>query len=1213
MKRIFNIVILLLALSPALVNAFGLGNLDLNSALNEPFDARIQLLSPTADELDSLKVNLADSEAFTRAKVDRPFILSKLKFELRRSVDDGPDYIRVYSQDSIREPFLNFLVEVSWSNGRLFREYTVLLDPPLYDPNARANEFKQSAKSSSSSTVTPIAKTDSNVVYGDAFEKFSNSGATSPTYSPASNVNYSSGDYGPTTSSDTLWSIASNMRPDNSISVNQMMLALLKANPDAFINQNINGLKKGQILRAPNESEMRALSNAEALSEAKSQYSAWGDIRENLSNVVSERPEVSSVPETPSAAVEETVSEEAAADAELKLVSADDSAEATEQVSSVDSGSGEELVLAQETIQVLTQENIELKDRVQESEALLADLKRLLSLKDDELAALQEQMATTDAQQAIDETAVEAMGEAEDVIAGTEDDATVEEEVISESDENVVDEAEEAITEDEQNVNADDEEEIIAVVETEPESDSAGIMGMVNQYLAPVKDLVMGNPIVGMALAGLLVLILIIVVVMKFRKEPAETVQIDAMTEEAFPDFDSGDLGDTGEDLPDSEAVTVLPDADAQAEESADFDLDIDEEDAKTQFVAAEEVPAPEEAPAPVEEEEEEDPLQEVNTYLAFEQFDQAEEFVRNVISNDPENPEYHTKLLEVFYTSGNKKSYEEEAKVLHGIVGGEGEHWNIATAMWQEMSPNRALFEEGDADEEETTDSGSAGFVDVTADDEAGDSGSDLDFDIGGADTSDDDGMLDVTGAGDVEDLLDVTAAVSMDEVDSEAETATSASSDEILDISGTGGSDLLDLTSGEESSSEDLLDVTTATNLDLDSEEDLLDVTAATSAGADSSALLDLEDEPDGEAVDSESNEIEFDLPAETDETVEFDLGSAEETSSSEENDENVLDFDMSSEEDNEIELDASEPETDASDDIGLDMDLGSVDDETSSEENDENVLDFDMSSAEDNEIELDASGPETDASDDIGLDMDLGSVDDETSSEESDENVLDFDMSSAEDDEIELDASEPETDESKEDENELDFAIGSAEEDEEEAPIRLDVDEAEESDDISLDMDLGVEESAEDDISLDLDMSDDDDGIELDLSIGEDEPVVKAESAASDDESEVDFNFSIDEDEPEEESIDLDGTVELPKSALSSMQDDDDDDDDDHTVFVPRSSQPEEQSADDEIATKLDLAKAYVELGDQDSAKAILDEVMIEGNDEQRMQAEDLLGQI
>ena len=112
---------------------------------------------------------MADSEAFARAKIDRPFILSKLKFALRRSPDDGPDYIRVFSQEPIREPFLNFLVEVSWSNGRLFREYTVLLDPPLYDPNARASEFTQDQ--STSYTAEPkveavtINDPNHNVVY----------------------------------------------------------------------------------------------------------------------------------------------------------------------------------------------------------------------------------------------------------------------------------------------------------------------------------------------------------------------------------------------------------------------------------------------------------------------------------------------------------------------------------------------------------------------------------------------------------------------------------------------------------------------------------------------------------------------------------------------------------------------------------------------------------------------------------------------------------------------------------------------------------------------------------------------------------------------------------------------------------------------------------------------------------------------------------------
>jgi pilus assembly protein FimV len=1103
MKRKFYIVILL-ALAPTLVNALGLGHLDLNSALNEPFDARIQLLSPTADELDSLTVGLADSEAFARAKIDRPFILGKLKFTLRRSADDGPDYIRVYSQEPIREPFLNFLVELSWSNGRLFREYTVLLDPPLYDPNARASEFVQDQASTYSAEPMAEAVTiddpDHKVVYSQDFEQTS-----SPTYTP--NVNYTGGDYGPTAESDTLWSIASAMRPDSSISVNKMMSALLRANPEAFFNQNINGLKRGQILRMPTESEVNALNNAQALAEVQSQHAAWDGIKDNLSSVVTERPAVSSTPESSSASTDDamdTVEAAVESDPELKLVAAEETGEATQQVASVDSGQGEDLILAQESIQALTHENMELKDRLQESEALLDDLKRLLSLKDDELAALQGQMTE---QPDMMEEEVETAAE-EEVVSEDEEEifAEVEEEAVD--DETAMDDAEdEMLVEDEEELETIDEEEVVDVIDDEPASSSDGIMGMVDQYLGPVKEILLGNPMIGMAVAGVFILLILIIVIMKFRKEPAETLHIDAMTEEAFPDFDSGDLGDTGAEVPDSEAVTILP-PDSEAETAmpeAAADLVIEEAEPEPEPIAEE---------APVEEESDEDPMQEVNTYLAFEQFDQAEEFVRSAINDSPDNAEYHTKLLEVFYTSGNKKSYEEEAKVLHDKFGEANEHWNMAVAMWSEMSPNRALFEEGADDEEDDADN-TGGFVDVTADDEAGNEDAGLDFDIGGAEESPaDEGMLDITGsdegeamlditaADEGEDMLDVTAAVGLDD---------SVADDDVLDISSAGSDDLLDLTAGDESSGDDLLDVTAAANLDLDSEEDLLDVTAATSAGADSSELLGLNIEP-------EADSLEIDVPEEN-ATIELDQAVA---------------------------IDEETMEIPASDD--------------------DNVLDFDLGTNDENVgLEIEASEPE-----DAGLEIDLG--------------VPELDLSDAEDVGLDIGLDVPEED----------------------TPIRLDA-ENEAEDEISLDFDMGEDDGLELDLSAEADSETPE--IELEMDTASEAETVQIDSA------DMDFDLSMD-DTPElslEDDAGLDETVEIPKSIKLDVDVDEDDDDDEHTVFVPRASQPDEQTAEDEIATKLDLAKAYVELGDKDSAKTILDEVMADGNDEQRKQAEDLLGQV
>ena len=1079
MKRKLYLVILL-AITPGIVNALGLGKLDLNSALNEPFDARIQLLSPTADELDSLKVSLADNEAFARAKIDRPFLLSKLKFTLHRAVDNGPDYIRVYSQDPIREPFLNFLVDVSWSKGRLFREYTVLLDPPLYDPNARASDFKKAATISDSVSVID---SDNKVVYADDFAKY-NSEVSSP------RINYAGGDYGPTTGSDTLWSIATATRPDTSVSVNQMMLALLRANPEAFFNQNVNGLKRGQILRMPSDSELNALSKAQALEETKTQYAAWENIKGNFSSTVTERPEISSVPESSDAStdVAESAPPMPAEDAELKLVAANESKEVSQQAASVDSSGGEDLVLAQESIQALTQENIELKDRLQETEALLNDLKRLLSLKDDELAALQEQLATQKT-------------------------STAEEQPMAEE--------EQPMAEEEQPMAED--EEVIEVVENEPASSSPGIMGKVQEYISPVKNILKSNPMYGIGAAVVLAVLILIVILIRFKKNSAEIMHIDAETVEAFPDFDSGDLGDTGKgkDELDSEAVTILPDSEAETampEESVDIDLDMEgEEEEKTQFVATEEVPD--------EEESDEDPLQEVNTYLAFEQFDQAEEFVRNAISGKPDNAEFHTKLLEVFYTSGNKKSYEEEAKVLNELVGGEGEHWNMAVAMWSEMSPNRALFEEGGDDEDDSAaETTGGGFVDVTSDDEASDSGG-LDFDIGAgeepaapAKSDADEEMLDITASDEGEDILDVTAAIGLDDVD----VSGIGDDEEMLDISGSsaGSDDLLDITSSEESSGEDLLDVTAAANLEPDTDEDLLDVTAATSAGADSSELLDLDIESDSEESEPESVSEKA--------TVEFDLGDGGDTESETNN--NVIDFDLAAGASDDIESEINESESDAQEisDSGLEMDLG------------------DLETDSDNSLDVNFGETKSESEEPIRLD-----IEDETDTKSSGDEGLSIELDMGNDDGIELDLSE------------------------EDSGLSLDSGETQSAG-------LSMEESEE--ATIEANISD----MDFDLSL--DEP---AEDSAD---SEID--------------LDLDGTVEIPKS---TVVEDDDDEEEDHTVFVPRAAQPEEQSLEDEIATKLDLAKAYVELGDKDSAKAILDEVMADGNDEQRKQAEDLLGQI
>jgi pilus assembly protein FimV len=134
-RRLTRISLALVLFLSSEVWAIGLGDINLESALNEPLRAEIELLSATPEELSSLVVTLASAETFARYGIDRPFYLQEIEFKVLRDGPNGP-VVQARSRSAITEPFLTFLVEARWSSGRLLREYTVLLDPPTYSPPA---------------------------------------------------------------------------------------------------------------------------------------------------------------------------------------------------------------------------------------------------------------------------------------------------------------------------------------------------------------------------------------------------------------------------------------------------------------------------------------------------------------------------------------------------------------------------------------------------------------------------------------------------------------------------------------------------------------------------------------------------------------------------------------------------------------------------------------------------------------------------------------------------------------------------------------------------------------------------------------------------------------------------------------------------------------------------------------------------------------------
>ena len=341
---------LLVLLAPAWVFALNLGDISLKSESGEPLEAEIPLSGVSAEEQDSLSVGLADVAGFRWAGIEWSPALNQLQFELKRGAD-GADYIRIHSDEAVRAPLLRFLLKVAWSRGRLFREYTLELDTPPY-----------------ASGDTP-ADAAAGAVEGD-WEDARAAVRESRRYEVVRN--------------DTLWEIARELRPDSSVSIQQMMLALLRTNPDAFSHGNINWLKAGADLWMPSDFEMQALSAAEAFAEVLVQNNVWREAR-GLPAV-----------DTGWLAGTGTI----AVDGGLRLVPVTEGDLEDDDISAAepDGASREQaLALANEQVEELAQENIELEDKLTEAETIIEDLRRLVELKDDELAVLQGQSIGEDA------------------------------------------------------------------------------------------------------------------------------------------------------------------------------------------------------------------------------------------------------------------------------------------------------------------------------------------------------------------------------------------------------------------------------------------------------------------------------------------------------------------------------------------------------------------------------------------------------------------------------------------------------------------------------------------------------------------------------------------------------------------------------------------------------------------------------------------------
>ena len=274
--------------------ALSLGSITVQSALGEPLRAEIDIPDINADESSSLKATVASPEAFRSAGLEYNAAMAGLRVSLQRR-PDGRAYIRLASDRPINEPFVDMILEATWSTGRIVRDFTMLFDPPNLRAGVTPNATPpQVAGTPSATAATPIAvnpagplpsrpaiaaprKPAAEPLEAVAPKAASPRKAARPAAEPAAarerQVKVKPG--------DTASKIVAAVKPAR-VSLDQMLVALLRANPDAFIEGNINRIKSGALVTVPTAGQAQAISASEATQTVFAQSKDFNEFRKKL-------------------------------------------------------------------------------------------------------------------------------------------------------------------------------------------------------------------------------------------------------------------------------------------------------------------------------------------------------------------------------------------------------------------------------------------------------------------------------------------------------------------------------------------------------------------------------------------------------------------------------------------------------------------------------------------------------------------------------------------------------------------------------------------------------------------------------------------------------------------------------------------------------------------------------------------------------------------
>ncbi|MFZ6719430.1 FimV/HubP family polar landmark protein [Undibacterium sp. Ji49W] len=633
-------------------HATGLGKLTVLSALGQPLRAEIELTSPSKEEIDSLVPRLASPDAFKQANIDFNSALLSLRFAVEQR---GQAYvIRISSAQAMNEPFVDMLLELNSANGKLMREYTFLLDPA----ELRNSQSAQVTNPTTVANQPQNAAGRNTAQNGRELNAVANAAAgRAATKAPAASTEgkkevKAAGDY-QVRNGDTLGKIAGSYKPEG-VSLDQMLVSLYRANPQAFNGSNMNRLKSGQILTIPDAETVRSTTGGEAHSVVTAHAADFNAYRNRLADQVASAP-AEKTPATGkqsaggaiTAKVKEVPTATSDSPDKLKLSKANPA----EAKNAKGKGGSEEDRLAKDKAAA------EASARMKELEKNVGDLQKLLEVKNKDLAAKQAELnAKEQKSKASASAAASVPAPAPAPVA-----APVSTPAPAPAPAPVVASA-----------------ASVAASASAPVSAAASTAASVATPKPPVKRKVVAPP----------------------PPPPPEPGFFDNLSDFLLPGGAAilALLGGYGiytsrrkkklQQFEDSILTGSSMKANSMFGSTGGQSVDTNNSVFNSNFA-----PSASQLDA-----NEVDPVAEADVYIAYGRDSQAEEILKEALRTQPDRHAVRVKLLEIYFARKDAKTFERLASELYGMTSGEGDDWSQAASMGIVLEPGNPLYAGGKA-----------------------------------------------------------------------------------------------------------------------------------------------------------------------------------------------------------------------------------------------------------------------------------------------------------------------------------------------------------------------------------------------------------------------------------------------------------------------------------------------------------------------------------